>query len=62
MTAAGDFPAGGMPQALSESFGRHSGVLDGGVHFIQKPFSVLDLTAKVREVLEALQRMFTHPI
>ncbi len=30
----------------------HQGVLDEGVHFIQKPFSVNDLAAKVREVLE----------
>jgi nitrogen-specific signal transduction histidine kinase/CheY-like chemotaxis protein len=30
----------------------HRGVLDEGVHFIQKPFSMLDLAAKVREVLD----------
>ena len=30
----------------------HRGVLDEGVYFIQKPFSVNDLAAKVREVLE----------
>ena len=29
----------------------HHGVLDEGVHFIQKPFSLLDMAAKVREVL-----------
>jgi len=29
----------------------HNGVLDEGVHFLQKPFSVHDLAAKVREVL-----------
>jgi two-component system cell cycle sensor histidine kinase/response regulator CckA len=29
------------------------GVLDEGVHFIQKPFSIQSLTAKVREVLES---------
>jgi two-component system, cell cycle sensor histidine kinase and response regulator CckA len=29
----------------------HHGVLDEGVHFIQKPFSKQDLAAKVREVL-----------
>jgi CheY-like chemotaxis protein len=31
----------------------HHGVLDQGVHFIQKPFSQKDLAAKVREVLDA---------
>jgi two-component system, cell cycle sensor histidine kinase and response regulator CckA len=30
----------------------HRGVLDDGVHFIQKPFSLDDLTAKVRAVLD----------
>ncbi len=30
----------------------HHGVLDQGVHFIQKPFSMHDLVAKTREVLE----------
>lgn len=30
----------------------HHGVLDEGVHFIQKPFSRRDLAAKVREVLD----------
>jgi two-component system, cell cycle sensor histidine kinase and response regulator CckA len=29
----------------------HHGVLDPGVHFIQKPFSMKDLAAKVRKVL-----------
>jgi len=29
----------------------HQGVLDKGVNFIQKPFSVKDIAAKVREVL-----------
>jgi PAS domain S-box-containing protein len=30
----------------------HHSVLDKGVHFIQKPFSLKDLTAKVRETLD----------
>jgi len=30
----------------------HHGVLDEGVHFIQKPFSLTDMSAKVREVLD----------
>jgi PAS domain S-box-containing protein len=30
----------------------HHGVLDPGVHFIQKPFSIRDITAKVREALD----------
>ncbi len=29
----------------------HRGVRDEGVNFIQKPFSMKDLTVKVREVL-----------
>ncbi len=30
----------------------HHGVLEAGVHFIQKPFSLPELAAKVREVLD----------
>jgi PAS domain S-box-containing protein len=30
----------------------HHGVLDEGVHFIQKPFTTRDLAAKIREVLD----------
>jgi two-component system cell cycle sensor histidine kinase/response regulator CckA len=30
----------------------HHGVLDEGVHFIQKPFSIKNLAVKVREVLD----------
>jgi len=30
----------------------HQGVLDDGVAFIQKPFSMTDMTAKIREVLD----------
>ena len=30
----------------------HRGVLDAGVHFIQKPFSIKELAAKVREALD----------
>ncbi len=30
----------------------HQGVLDEGVQFIQKPFSLMDFAAKVREALE----------
>ena len=30
----------------------HRGVLEVGVHFIQKPFSIKDLADKMREVLQ----------
>ncbi len=30
----------------------HQGVLDAGVAFIRKPFSMADMTEKVREVLD----------
>jgi two-component system, cell cycle sensor histidine kinase and response regulator CckA len=29
----------------------HHGVLDEGVHFIQKPFTMQDLASKIRNVL-----------
>ncbi len=32
----------------------HHGVLDDGVHFIQKPFTLSAITAKVRGVLDKL--------
>jgi PAS domain S-box-containing protein len=35
----------------------HHGVLDKGVHFIQKPFSLKDLAAKVRETLDEEKTM-----
>jgi len=30
----------------------HHGVLDEGVHFLQKPFSLPNMAAQVREVLD----------
>jgi DNA-binding response OmpR family regulator len=33
----------------------HHGVLDQGVHFMQKPFSMDDIAAKVREVMGETQ-------
>jgi len=30
----------------------HHGILDEGIHFIQKPFSMKSLGAKIREVLD----------
>jgi response regulator RpfG family c-di-GMP phosphodiesterase len=30
----------------------HHGVLDEGVHFIQKPFAMEELAAKIREILD----------
>ncbi len=32
----------------------HSGVLEAGVHFLEKPFTVQSLTTKIRELLDAL--------
>jgi two-component system, cell cycle sensor histidine kinase and response regulator CckA len=39
-----------MSGYTADVIGQHS-VLDEDVHFIQKPFTLKDLTAKVREVL-----------
>jgi len=36
----------------TENFIVHRGVLDQGVHFMQKPFTIDDLAARVREVLD----------
>ncbi len=36
----------------------HQGVLDDGVAFIQKPFSLADLAGKVREVLDKVSNQF----
>jgi two-component system sensor histidine kinase EvgS len=36
----------------SESVIAHRGVLEAGVHFIQKPFSLRDLTSGVRKALD----------
>jgi two-component system cell cycle sensor histidine kinase/response regulator CckA len=30
----------------------HHGILDAGIHFIQKPFSRKDLASKIRDVLD----------
>jgi DNA-binding NtrC family response regulator len=35
----------------------HRGILDEGVNFIQKPFSMNDLALKVREALEKEERL-----
>jgi FixJ family two-component response regulator len=32
----------------------HHGVLDDGVHFIQKPFSLPNMAVKLREVLDGI--------
>ena len=34
----------------------HHGVLDEGVNFIQKPFSKQELSVKIREVLDGIER------
>jgi CheY-like chemotaxis protein len=41
-----------MSGYTSNVIGRH-GVLDEGVHFVQKPFSIHTLSRKVRHVLDA---------
>jgi CheY-like chemotaxis protein len=41
-----------MSGYASNVMGDH-GILETGVHFIQKPFSVVDLTRKVRQLLDA---------
>jgi PAS domain S-box-containing protein len=41
-----------MSGYASNIMGEH-GILESGVYFIQKPFSVLDLTRKVRQLLDA---------
>jgi len=33
----------------------HHGVLDEGIHFINRPFSKQDLAAKIREVLDEIK-------
>jgi YesN/AraC family two-component response regulator len=38
----------------------YQGVLEEGVHFIQKPFSVKNLAAKVREVLDSSEPCSTN--
>ena len=38
----------------------HHGVLDVGVHFIQKPFSKQDITAKVRDALDKANGWLTN--
>jgi DNA-binding response OmpR family regulator len=40
----------------------HHGILDEGVHFIQKPFSLSALAAKVREVLVQGKKKSKQPL
>ncbi|MCF8077571.1 MAG: hypothetical protein K9K87_15575, partial [Desulfotignum sp.] len=37
----------------------HQGILDDGVAFIQKPFSMAEMTEKLREVLDETQNPAT---
>ena len=41
----------GLEGATADAIAHH-GVLEEGMHFIQKPFTLHDLAAKIREALE----------
>ena len=38
---------------INLSVNARDAILDGGVHFLQKPFSIRDLASKVREIIAA---------
>ena len=40
----------------------HHGVLDEGIHFLQKPFSIQSLSLKVKEALDARQQTTEHTV